>query len=92
MSFKKEFPKLIFGIALFLFVFTFGFVKINTVYSSIGSSKSGDTISISTINDNAPISIYKEDYGYDVVVKFGDISKVFSIKFPWKSDNSYANK
>lgn len=88
MFFKRKGFKYSMGIILFVVVLMVGFVKINTVYSSTGLSRSSDGNNISTINDNAFISIYEEGYGYDVVLKIGDKDRTFSIKFPWKNDNS----
>lgn len=80
--------KYVMGIILFIIVFMVGFIKINTVYSSTGLSRSSSSNSgISTINDNAFISIYEEDYGYDVILKIDGKDKAFSIKFPWKSNS-----
>ena len=84
MFFNKKSFKYSMGIILFVVVLMVGFVKINTVYSSSGLSRTSNGNNISTINDNAFISIYDEDYGYDVVLKIGGEDRTFSIKFPWK--------
>lgn len=87
------------GITLFMFIFVIGFFKLNMVQSSSGVSSSVTTFkndfytsnenryqlnNISDINDNAFIRIYKQDYGFDFVLKIKDREKTFSLKFPWK--------
>lgn len=92
MFFKERKFKYIFGVLLFIFVFTVGFVKINVVYSSTGIVSSvrdvqdngNNNLDISTFDDQALISIYKENYGYDVILRMNGEDKIFSIKFPWK--------
>ncbi|WP_044035549.1 hypothetical protein [Candidatus Arthromitus sp. SFB-rat-Yit] len=92
MFFKEKKFKYIFGILLFICVFTVGFVKINVVYSSTGivnnvrevQDNSNNDLSISTFDDKTLISIYKESYGYDVILRINGENKIFSIKFPWK--------
>lgn len=86
------------GILLFIFVFIIGFVKMNIVYSStgIGSSVSTQKIefyedddsidTFSDIKDNTFIRIYKEDYGFDVVLNMFNEEKTFSLKLPWKNN------
>ncbi|EIA22473.1 hypothetical protein SFB1_280G5, partial [Candidatus Arthromitus sp. SFB-1] len=71
-----------------------GFVKINVVYSSTGIVNSvrevqenrtnEDSLNITTFDDQALISIYKESYGYDVILRIKGEEKIFSLKFPWK--------
>lgn len=70
----------------------------NIVYSStgIGSSVSTQKIefyedndsidTFSDIKDNAFIRIYKEDYGFDVVLNMFNEEKTFSLKLPWKNN------
>lgn len=94
MFFKRRNLKYIFGIFLFIFVFSAGFVKINVVYSSTGIVNSvrevqenrtnEDNLNITTFDDQALISIYKESYGYDVILRIKGEEKIFSLKFPWK--------
>ena len=83
---------------MFIFVFVIVFVKMNIVYSStgIGSSVSTQKIefyedddsidTFSDIKDNAFIRIYKEDYGFDVVLNMFNEEKTFSLKLPWKNN------
>lgn len=94
MFFKERKFKYIFGIFLFIFVFIVGFVKINVVYSSTGIVNSvrevqenrinDDSLDITTFDDQALVSIYKESYGYDVILRINGEEKIFSLKFPWK--------
>ena len=96
MFFKSEKSKFYFGIFLFLFIFTIGFVKINIVYSSTGIGKAV-TVSnneiyedkygihqFSNLIDDSLINIYKEDYGFDIKIKMFGNEKVYSLKLPWK--------
>lgn len=79
---------------MFIFVFIVGFVKINVVYSSTGIVNSvrevqenrinDDSLDITTFDDQALVSIYKESYGYDVILRINGEEKIFSLKFPWK--------
>lgn len=93
MFVKQRSFKYISGIFLFIIVFTIGFVKMNMVYSSTGLfgeiqdnkiefSQSGEN-PFSKIKDNSFLKIYKQDYGYDVVLKMFDNDKTFSLKLPW---------
>ncbi len=92
MFIKQKSFKYIFGIFLFMSVFMIGFVKMNIVYSSTGlfSEIQNNKIEFaqsenpfSKIKDNSFLKIYKEDYGYDVVLKIFDNEKTFSLKLPW---------
>ena len=97
MFFKEKKFKYMFGVLLFLTVFITGFVKVNMVYSSTGIGggnisqelvvsedvESKDTLS--TINDNAFMRIYKEDYGFDIVFRSCGKEKTFVLRLPWKN-------
>ena len=95
MFLKKQSFKYMFGIIVFVFVFMVGFVKMNIVYSSTGLGNTykvqrDETISedyqeFLGIEDKAFIKIYKEDYGFDVVLRLFDEEKIFSLKLPWKN-------
>lgn len=96
LFFKDKKFKYMAGIILFIIVFITGFVKVNMVYSSTGlgggnmvkeatiseSDDSKDTLA--TINDNAFMRIYKEDYGFDIVLKSFGKEKMFVLRLPWK--------
>lgn len=96
---KKEIIGYFIGIFLFLFVVSVGFFKMNIVYSSSGVGTSSDKIGnsnfveenqqtlevFSSMEDNAFIKTYKQDYGYDVVLKVGDNEKVLSLRLPWEN-------
>lgn len=99
MFLKQNKIQYLMGIFLFIFVFFVGFVKMNIVQSSSGLASSVSmkknefydeykgNINISTlsnINDDAFIKIYKEDYGFDIILKINDNEKTFSLKLPWK--------
>lgn len=96
MFFKDRKVKYYLGIVLFLIVFTIGFVKLNIVYTSTGIGNAvtasnnqvyEDRFGIdqfSNIQDNSLISIYKEDYGFDIKLKAFGTEKVYSLKLPWK--------
>lgn len=93
MFFKNYKFKYISGVILFVFVFIVGFVKMNIVYSSTGIggttevySSNDETDTISTINDQAFIRIYKEDYGFDIVFNAFDNEKIFSLRLPWRKN------
>jgi len=83
---------------LFIFVFSAGFVKINVVYSSTGIVNSvrevqenrtnEDSLNITTFDDQALISIYKESYGYDVV----DLGKDIKVEKVVEAYNRYQPK
>lgn len=89
---QKSF-KYISGIFLFVTVFMIGFIKMNIVYSSTGLGKelqsnkiefySDESDSFSNIKDNSFLKIYKEDYGFDIVLKIFDNEKTFSLQLPW---------
>lgn len=99
MFLKQNKIQYLIGIFLFIFVFFVGFVKMNIVQSSSGLASSVSmkknefydeykgNININTlsnINDDSFIKIYKEDYGFDIILKINDNEKIFSLKLPWK--------
>lgn len=97
MFFKEKKFKYMFGVLLFLTVFITGFVKVNMVYSSTGlgggninqeltiCGDDGRKDTLSTINDDAFIRIYKEDYGFDIVFRSFGKEKTFVLRLPWKN-------
>lgn len=104
MFLKENKFKYLTGITLFMFVFIIGFFKMNMVQSSSGVSSSVSTFKnesymgyeegyqsniLSNINDNAFIRIYKQDYGFDFVLKINGKEKTFSLKLPWKNNYTF---